>query len=133
MRRASAVNTSIIFVPTSSITDCELELRGQALLDAVDDRELGGALLGLLQEPLGLVDEARALQRHAHARRDRLEQADVALAQHSHVVLEADVADHAPEPPMIGTKASETLTCVPGVNVTRPEATAAAESGNRMD
>ena len=49
----------------------EVELRGHALLDAVDHGELGVALLGLLQQALRLVEEARVLQRHAHARRDR--------------------------------------------------------------
>ena len=45
----------------------EVELGGHALLDAVDDRQLGVALLGLLQQPLRLVEQARVLQRHAHA------------------------------------------------------------------
>ena len=39
-----------------------------ALLDAVDDRQLGVALLGLLEQPLRLVEQARVLQRDAHAR-----------------------------------------------------------------
>ena len=47
----------------------------RALLDAVDDRELGVALLGLLQQPLRLVEQARVLERHAHAGGDRLQQA----------------------------------------------------------
>ena len=49
----------------------EVELRGHALLDAVDDRELGGALLGFLEQALRLVEEARVLQRDAHATRRR--------------------------------------------------------------
>ena len=48
----------------------EVELGGEALLDAVDDRQLGGALLGLLEQALRLVEEARVLQRDAHARGD---------------------------------------------------------------
>ena len=47
----------------------EIELRGHAFLDAVDDRQLGRALLGLLQQALRLVEEAGVLQRDAHARR----------------------------------------------------------------
>ena len=39
-----------------------------ALLDAVDYRELGVVLLGFLQQPLGLVEQARVLERNAHAR-----------------------------------------------------------------
>ena len=59
----------------------EVELRGDALLDAVDHRHLGGALLGLLEQPLRLVEQARALQRHAHRRRDRRQQAHFGLAE----------------------------------------------------
>ena len=50
----------------------EVELGRQALLDAVDDGQLGRALLGLLQQALRLVEQARVLQRHAHAGRQRL-------------------------------------------------------------
>ena len=39
-----------------------VELRGEALLDAVDDRELGGALVRLGQQSLRLVEEARVLE-----------------------------------------------------------------------
>ena len=45
----------------------EVELPGQALLDAIDDGQLGVTLLGLLQEAVGLVEEARVLQGDAHA------------------------------------------------------------------
>ena len=48
----------------------EVQLGGDALLDAVDHRQLGVALLGLLQQALRLVEQARVLQRHAHARGD---------------------------------------------------------------
>ncbi len=44
----------------------EVELGRHPLLDAVDHRELGGALLGFLQQPLRLVEEARVLERDAH-------------------------------------------------------------------
>ena len=59
----------------------EVELAGHPLLDAVDDRELGVALLGLLQQALRLVEEARVLQRDAHARGDGLQQAHFGFAE----------------------------------------------------
>ena len=43
--------------------------------------ELGGALLGFLEQALRLVEEARVLQRHAHARGHRREQAHLRLAE----------------------------------------------------
>jgi hypothetical protein len=52
----------------------EVELPGDAFLDAVDDRELGIALLGLLEEP-------RVLERDAQAAGERLEQAHVRVAE----------------------------------------------------
>ena len=52
----------------------EVELRGHALLDAVDDRELGHALLLCLEEALRLGEIARVLERHTHARGDGGEQ-----------------------------------------------------------
>ena len=58
-----------------------VELGGQALLDAVDDRQLGGALVGLGQEALGLVEQAGVLERDAHARGERAEQPLVGLAE----------------------------------------------------
>ena len=59
----------------------EVELGGDALLDAVDDGELGGALLALLEQPLRLVEEPRVLERDAHAVGERLQQPDVGLAE----------------------------------------------------
>ena len=41
----------------------EIELRGHPLLDAVDHREFGGALLGFLQQTLRLVEQPRVLER----------------------------------------------------------------------
>ena len=75
----------------------EVELRGHALLDAVDDRELGGALLGFLQQPLRLVEQARVLERDAHARGDGAEQPHLGLAVGvlALVVLQHDRAEHA--------------------------------------
>ena len=46
--------------------------RDEPLLDAVDHRQLGVALLGLLQQSLRLVEQARVLERHAHAAATRL-------------------------------------------------------------
>ena len=50
----------------------EVELGGHALLNAVDHRQLGGALFGFLEQPLRLVEETSILERHAHAIGDRL-------------------------------------------------------------
>ena len=55
-----------------------LDLGRQALLDLVDDRELGGPLVGLGEQPLGLVEQARVLERDAHARGERGDDALVA-------------------------------------------------------
>ncbi len=57
-----------------------VELGGERLLDAVDDRELGRALLALLEQALRLVEEPRVLQRDAHAVGERLQQAHVRIA-----------------------------------------------------
>ncbi len=46
----------------------DVELGRERRLHAVDDRELGVALLGLLKQPLRLIEEPRVLQCHAHAR-----------------------------------------------------------------
>ena len=59
----------------------EVELGGHALLDAVDDRQLGRALLGLLQQPLRLVEQAGVFERHAHGGDDGLQQAHVGLVE----------------------------------------------------
>ena len=47
----------------------EVELLGERLADLVDDRELGGALVRLGQQPLRLVEQPRVLEGDAHARR----------------------------------------------------------------
>ncbi len=44
----------------------EVEFGRHAFLDAVDHGQFRCAPLGLLQEPLRFVEQARALQRHAH-------------------------------------------------------------------
>ena len=56
-------------------------LRGEALLDAVDDRQLGRALVGLGEQPLGLVEQPRVLQGHGQTRRESRQQPDVRLAE----------------------------------------------------
>ena len=43
-----------------------VELGGERLLHAVDDRELGRALLALLEQALRLVEQARVFERDAH-------------------------------------------------------------------
>ena len=63
------------FVPDQVDDGLEVELGGHALLDAVDHRQFGGALLGFLQQALRLIKEPRVLQRHTHARGHRTEQA----------------------------------------------------------
>mgnify|MGYP003693861707 CR=1 FL=1 len=59
----------------------DVELGGERRLHAVDDRELGGALLALLEQALRLVEEARVLERDAHAVGERLQQAHVGIAE----------------------------------------------------
>ena len=56
-----------------------VELGREALLDARDDRQLGRSLVGLGQEPPRLVEQARVLERNAHARREGRQQALVGL------------------------------------------------------
>jgi len=57
----------------------EVELLGEGRADLVDDRELGRPLLRLAEETLGLIEQARVLEGHAHARGERAEQADVGI------------------------------------------------------
>ncbi len=68
----------------------EIELRGHPLLDAVDDGELGRALLGFLQQPLRLVEQTRILERDAQAARERGQQSEVGVAE---CMLAVDVLD----------------------------------------
>ena len=56
-----------------------VELGGQALLHAVDQRELGVALFGFLEQALGLIEEAGILQRDREARGNRIQQVRVGL------------------------------------------------------
>ena len=58
-----------------------VEARRKTFLHAVDDRQFRGPLLLGLEQALRLVEQPRVLQRDAHRRRDRLQQADVRLAE----------------------------------------------------
>ena len=91
------LNTSRNLVADQIDDGLEVELGGHALLDAVDHRQLGGALLGFLEQALRLVEQARVLERDAHARGHRREQAHLGLAigVFALVVLQVDRAEHA--------------------------------------
>ena len=112
------LNISRSLSPTRSMMAWKSSFDGQPLLDAVDDRELGGALLGLLQQPLRLVEEARILERDAHARGDRAEQAHLGLAECvlTLVILDDDVPSTR-SLPMMGTRTADRLSSVPGTAV----------------
>ena len=58
-----------------------VELGGERLLDAVDDGELGRALLALLEQALGFVEQPRVFERDAHAVGERLQQPHVRIAE----------------------------------------------------
>ena len=59
----------------------EVKLGADALLDAVDDRQLGVARFGFLEQTLRLVEEAGVLEGRAHAAGQRLEKAHVAVGK----------------------------------------------------
>jgi hypothetical protein len=71
----------------------EVELRRHPLLDAVDDRKLGGALLLGPEETLRFVEEACVFQRDAHGVGERLQQAHIRIREGALALL-ADT-DHA--------------------------------------
>ena len=71
----------------------EIQLGGETLLDRIDDRKLGGALFGFLQQALRLVEEARVLERHAHGVAERGKQAHVRIRKRVRLLLA--YADHA--------------------------------------
>ncbi len=82
---------------TDEIDDrLEVELRGEPLLDAVDDGQLGGALLAFLEQALRLVEEPRILERGAKRRGDRHQQTDIGFSERvfALVVLHRDVAEN---------------------------------------
>ncbi len=58
-----------------------VEFGGERLLHAVDDRELRCALLALLEQALRLIEQASVFQCHAHRVGERLQQANVGVAE----------------------------------------------------
>ena len=71
-----------------------VELGGKALLDAVDDGQLGGALVGLREQPARLVEQGRVLERDGHARGERAEDPlGPLIERRRRQVLQADHAD----------------------------------------
>ncbi len=69
-RATWASKISWILSPTSSYIACVSSCCGEALLDAVDDRQLGRALVGLGEQPAGLVEQPGVLERDAQAGRE---------------------------------------------------------------
>ena len=67
--------------PTSSTIASNSSCAARASADLVDERQLGVALIGLGQQPLRLVEEARVLERHAHARGERAEEPLVGIVE----------------------------------------------------
>jgi hypothetical protein len=68
----------------------EIERARHALLNTVDHRELGIALLGLFEKALRLIEEARVFKRGAERRGDRRKQSYVRIAER---VLALEVLD----------------------------------------
>ena len=64
-------------VANERVHPTHLQLLGQALLDAVDDREFGGTLVGLGEEALRLVEQAGVLGGDAEAGSQRGEESHV--------------------------------------------------------
>ena len=80
MSTTCASKISLDLVADEVVHRLHVELGGEALLDAVDDRQLGGALVGLGQQSLRLVEQPRVLEGDAQARGERRQQAHVGLA-----------------------------------------------------
>ena len=74
-----------------------LELRRQAFLDAVDNRQFGGALLGFLQQMLRFVEEPGVFERGAQRRGNRAEQTyfGVAVRILAFVIFDDNRSEHA--------------------------------------
>ena len=62
-------------VPDEVVHRLHVELLGESLLDAVDDRQLGRPLVGLGQQPARLVEQPGVLERDAQAGRERAQAA----------------------------------------------------------
>ena len=69
-----------------------VELGSEPFLDAVDDRQLCGALVGLYQQPLRLVEQPRVFQGDAQASSQRVQEPHIGLAERVRTiqVLEGD-------------------------------------------
>src|SRR5439155_4026604 len=67
---------------TDKVVHClPLESLGKALLDAVDDRQFGGARVRLAEEPLRLVEEASIFESDAEAAGEGHEEPDIRLGE----------------------------------------------------
>ena len=77
MSTTCASKISWILSPDEVVHRLHVELGGEALLDAVDDRQLGRALVGLGQQPLRLVEQPRVLEGDAQARGEGRQQPHV--------------------------------------------------------
>ena len=72
-----------------------LQFGDEPLLNAIDDRQLGVALLGLVEEAVCLLKEAGVLQGDTHTGRQRTEKPDVGLGVAVlGIVLDGDSASH---------------------------------------
>ena len=91
-----------------------VELCGEALLDAVDDRQLGGALVGLGQQALRLVEQPRVLEGDAQARCERRQQAHVGFAERVLAVEVLEQEDARTSPPTISGTNRIDLAARPG-------------------
>ena len=76
------------------IDGLHVELGSKPFLDAIDDGQFRGALFRLLEEALGLVEEAGVLEGDAHGVGDRGEQPDVKISERV-LAFEVDEADKA--------------------------------------
>ena len=70
-----------ILSPTRSYIACMSSSGREALLDAGDDRQLGGPLVGLGQQTLRLIEQAGVLEGDAQARGERAEKPLVRLVE----------------------------------------------------
>src|ERR1700682_4112143 len=68
-------------------------LAGERLLHAVDNGELGRALLALLEQALRFIEQPRVFECHAHAVGERLQQPYVGVAE-GVLALHVDQIDH---------------------------------------
>ena len=75
-KRISNLASNITEFVTNQIDDrLEIQLGCKPLLHAVDNGKFGGAVFGDLEQPLGLIEETRVLERDAHGIGHGLKQA----------------------------------------------------------